>query len=130
MYQFLKKVLGFAIKIDVSVRKNLKDESFLSYLGNKISDMKNGFRLNGGRRYAVNSIANYRKIYALWQDFETVCGRSGLRFSQITMDTYSAFIGFCDFKGYKESTKYQYVSLVKTVMSEAFEEGVSKNIIP
>lgn len=129
MYQFLKKVLGFAIKIDVSARKNLKDESFLSYLGTKISDMENGFRLNGGRRYALNSIANYRKIYMLWHDFEAVYGRPGLRFSQITMDTYSAFMGYCDIRGYKESTKYQYVSLVKTVMSEAFEDGVSKNII-
>lgn len=129
MYRFLKKVLGFAIKIDVSTPKKLRNESFLSYLGEKISDMKNGLRLNGGRRYALNSIANYRKIYTLWKDFETVCGCTGLKFSEITMDTYSAFMGYCDNKGYKESTKYQYISLVKTVMNEAFEEGVSRNVI-
>lgn len=82
-----------------------------------------------GNRYAGNSIANYKKILKLWPDFEKFIGRDNIRISDITMDTYSRFMEFCNFRHYMESTKYQYLTLIKAVMNSALEDGVSDNRI-
>lgn len=56
-------------------------------------------------------------------------GVRSIRFSEIDMDVYSAFLEFCDTNNYMDSTKYQYASLIKAIMNSALEDGCSRNNI-
>ncbi len=130
MLQFHKKLLGFVIEFNVSLnKKKNRDEVFISYLRKMISRMEKNTCLYKGKNYASNSIANYRKILRIWPDFEESMGVRSIRFSEIDMDVYSAFLEFCDANNYMDSTKYQYASLIKAIMNSALEDGCSRNNI-
>lgn len=130
MLQFHKKLLGFVIEFNVSLnKKKNRDEVFISYLRKIISRMEKNTCLYKGKNYASNSIANYRKILRIWPDFEESMGVRSIRFSEIDMDVYSAFLEFCDANNYMDSTKYQYASLIKAIMNSALEDGCSRNNI-
>lgn len=130
MLQFHKKLLGFVIEFNVSLnKKKNRDEVFISYLRKMISRMEKNTCLYKGKNYASNSIANYRKILRIWPDFEESMGVRSIRFSEIDMDVYSAFLEFCDTNNYMDSTKYQYASLIKAIMNSALEDGCSRNNI-
>lgn len=130
MPQFNKTILGFSIKFSVTRdKKKARDEVFLTYLKRMISGMERNTFLYKGRKYAMNSIANYRKILNIWPAFEASTGKKSLRFSDITMEIYSRFLEFCNTSGYMDSTKYQYVSLIKSIMNCALEEGCSANSV-
>lgn len=130
MLHFCKKLFGLSIELTVSRRKKKnRDEVFLTYLSRMISGMEKNTYLYKGRNYARNSIANYRKILNVWPAFEAASGRSRMRFSDITMEVYSSFMEYCDSCNYMDSTKYQYASLIKSIMNCALEDGCSDNTV-
>lgn len=130
MFHFYKKVFGLSIELTVSRRKKKnRDEVFLTYLSRMISGMEKNTYLYKGKCYARNSIANYRKILNIWPEFEAASGHSRLRFSDITMEVYSGFMEYCDTCNYMDSTKYQYASLIKSIMNCALEDGCSSNTV-
>lgn len=129
MFHILKKIFGMNVELTVSRsrKKGKRDDVFLSYLNTKISEMERNSHLFKGKNYARNSICNYRKILRLWPDFEKSIGVSNLRFSDITLNVYSGFMDFCDRRNYMESTKYQYIALVKAIMNSALDDGASSS---
>ena len=130
MFKFSRNILGLSIRFSISSgRRKKSSDIFVAYIEDRIAAMEHNDCLYKGNRYAGNSIANYKKILKLWPDFEKFIGRDNIRISDITMDTYSRFMEFCNFRHYMESTKYQYLTLIKAVMNSALEDGVSDNRI-
>lgn len=130
MFKFSRNILGLSIRFSISSgRRKKSSDIFVAYIEDRIAAMEHNDCLYKGNRYAGNSIANYKKILKLWPDFEKFIGRDNIRISDITMDTYSRFMEFCNSRHYMESTKYQYLTLIKAVMNSALEDGVSDNRI-
>lgn len=130
MFRFCKDILGVSIRFSLSYSRHKKSSDiFIAYIKKKIAAMECSSYLYKGNAYARNSIANYKKILRLWPDFEEFIGCDGIRISEISMETYSRFMEFCDSRRYMDSTKYQYMTLIKAVMNSALEEGVSDNNI-
>lgn len=130
MIRIFKKILGMNFELTIARRKKEnRDEVFISYLKAKIAGMENCTLLNKGKKYAYNSISNYKKILRVWPEFERFADTADLKFSQIGLDTYAGFMEYCDRCNYAESTKYQYVALIKSIMNSALEEGVSSTVV-
>lgn len=131
MFHILKKFLGFSFELTIvhGKRKKNRDEKFMHYLESKIAGMEKHSLLYKGRSYARESVLNYRKILKIWPEFEAYLGVRNLRFSDISMDVYSSFMEWCNTKNYMESTKYQYIALVKAIMNSALEDGASHTTV-
>lgn len=121
------------MKIELTIARKKKKENhnevFVNFLKAKIAGMEKNSILYKGKCYARNSICNYRKILRIWPDFERSIGVEDLKFSEITLEVYSRFMDFCNKRNYMESTKYQYISLVKAIMNSALEEGMSSSTV-
>lgn len=131
MLHNLKNFIGMSVKRIITNYRKKEDQDavFLNTLKEKITGMENNTVLYKGKSYAKNSVSNYKKILRIWPEFERTIGAENLRFSEITLDTYSKFMDFCNRCNYNDSTKYQYISLVKAIMNTALEEGKSNSTI-
>lgn len=105
------------------------DKSICGYIRNKSTDMRSGKFLYKGRRYAENSILNWEKLSNLWEEFEKYLGKKYMTFDDMTFEIYFEFLSFCDGKGYSESTKCLYASILKSAMNYACEDKISSNHI-
>lgn len=110
------------------MKKNNK-KSVSSYVLSKIIDMKSKRFLNKGRAYSYNSIMNWIKFSNLWQKFEKATNSGIIYLDDVTMDTYYGFMNFCDSHNYKESSKYLYCTIFKTVLNYSYYDGISVNCI-
>lgn len=132
MIHFCKHIIiNLTHKLPVLLKKRRPagNDTFEAFLRARISAMEQNLCLHRGKHYALNSIANYRKLLGLWPHFEADIGVSGLRMSDITIREYTLFMQFCDSRGYRDSTKYQYAALLKSIMNCAVNDGVSSNTV-
>jgi hypothetical protein len=91
--------------------------------------MKSKRFLNKGRAYSYNSIMNWIKFSNLWQKFEKETNSGIIYLDDVNIDTYYGFMNFCDSHNYKESSKYLYCTIFKTVLNYSYYDGITVNCI-
>lgn len=134
------------LKIKVSDKPQTMNE-YIPYL---ISRMKDGSLLVDGKKYSTGTIKAWNSFNKTWDAFQSDYLKKKLNFNDITLETYSAFIDYCNKKeytrkkstksstghtteekniGYRESTKSKYITSLKVLLNYAFEDGLSTNTI-
>lgn len=108
---------------------NKNNISIQNYTQSKIEDMKTRYFLNKGKPYSQNAILNWVKFLKCWIKFESYYNNGVIMFKDVNMSTYYSFMNLCDNFKYKESTKYLYATIFKTVLNYAYNDGITNNDI-
>lgn len=65
----------------------------------------------------------------IWNSFNQSAIIENLNFENVTISTYNEFLRYCDSLSFKKSTKSLYATIFKAVMSYAYTDGVSQNML-
>lgn len=115
--------------LSVATDQKIISNSVSEYIDNKISAMQSLSFLNKGKPYSENAIHSWIKFKKIWDSFTQSTFNKNLSFSDVEISTYYEFLGYCDSLSFRKSTKCLYATIFKAVMSYAYTDEVSHNML-
>lgn len=118
-------------------------ENINDYITRVVAEMRSGVRLNGTRRFAVNSISSYAVFKHVFGEYQGIYTEKRVKyyeknkislrklkpinFNHITTDFFSEFMTFCNEREFRPNNVSIIIQRLKTTMRMAMEEGLHNN---
>lgn len=124
-WEKLKSILDFEIK-NIGVQQKV---TFFQFLDTLIISTQNGTRLHPKTQkpLAPGTAKTYQTAKNILLDFQTKTGYK-VEFDSVTVGFYKLFLSYCYSKKYKANYIGKIIKKLKTVMSEATDEGHNRNL--
>ena len=104
-------------------------ETVTGFVTETVRAMETGALTYRGENYSRRGIDNWLSFRRVWGRFEQGERIRPIRFEEIDLAMYGAFMTFLDRCGYRKSSKHLYASLLKAVLNSAYRSGASANTV-
>lgn len=126
----LKQNVIYELDLQLNKVTKVDYDNFITAANLIIEDMTNGTLLTArGKRYTAGTLKNYGQSMDKLTNFQASQRRHSLNFSELTLDTYKAFVSYLNSFNYSLNYIGQHIKNWKCLIDEAHTRGWHTNTI-
>ena len=116
------KELQNELRIAFGKTSQVKTAELIEYFKQLIEDTTKGIRKSNGKVYSQGTISTYNSTFK-----HLVAFNNKIQFKDIDLKFYKDFTEYLTKKEFKPNTIGKFFKVIKTVLNEAFEDGINTN---